>query len=366
MMSNLAGLSKKQPSLRRLNQLMLPEQRLAPLFENSITNSSHSNSENAANDTMNSHLLLLRKSIANNNNPNSSNYDSYHILNSPPKENNDKSNIDDIYRQNSILAIATTNKTDDVNAKKISNSTLNFTSINELEKKASAIIGKKFHGSSEKLETNSTGNESRMINFKNKLNEMINSNSQLNKSNEIQLKDIKHEAKIDTSPKSVNSDASSNETDSGRHSLSDSPSYLLTAANADNQNLSLFQVTPRSSTHSSNNKKVINKNNNTNKSAGTFTSKCTLSSGTAITIAQTLQKLQQNQQQKQQVITRNETTKKPNLNLRSASREHVVRSPLYNSSLASRSHSSGRIASNTNNNNVKNSNCSINRNCSEL
>ena len=122
------NLGKKQPSLRRINQLIMTEQRLAPVFENTTINSE--NKSNTTENNLNHQLYLLRKSM--NKNEKEQTYDtaaSAYELDNQEQVNTESNSGNSGKSTESIY-----------NLKEKSKASLNYTSINELEKRASAII----------------------------------------------------------------------------------------------------------------------------------------------------------------------------------------------------------------------------------
>ena len=167
----------------------------------------------------------------------------------------------------------------------------------------------------------------------------------------------------ETSPKSQSSaisdciSSSVQETDSGRHSLSDSPPAPFYSGPAGTKQTS----------------------------AGTFISKCTSSSGTAVTMSQTMQKLQQKNNLNEFVIKkkwrstsrdqvreqmREQTMTKSNSFTKSSLPPPAAANASGTGPTMSRSHSSDRRTFSSNGNinafNTKRSSSSINRNCSDL
>jgi len=288
----------------------------------------------------------------------------------------------------------------------------NYTSINELEKRASAIIT---HSSS--LSQNNNNKNDHRGSFKSKLNEIITTNDmQLNEfssnlkklTRTIDCNDSvgqdsstsflngninnnnnnKNKTTTESSPKSnssmiselsipaSNSSSSAcsigmakpslnvHETDSGRHSMSDSPTQ-----------------------NSQKETKTYLINKNINKSAaGTFTSKVT-SSGTAVTLSQTMQNLEKqqsiNNQQQQHLFTKKKMTSRSRDNNLMTKSSSFCRVPVTQTAESTinlkniRSHSSNSRSNENNsncnsngnknnNNSTKCSSLSVNRNCSEL
>jgi len=154
------------------------------------------------------------------------------------------------------------------------------------------------------------------------------------------------------------------ETDSGRHSMSDSPTQ-----------------------NSQKETKTYLINKNINKSAaGTFTSKVT-SSGTAVTLSQTMQNLEKqqsiNNQQQQHLFTKKKMTSRSRDNNLMTKSSSFCRVPVTQTAESTinlkniRSHSSNSRSNENNsncnsngnknnNNSTKCSSLSVNRNCSEL
>lgn len=169
------------------------------------------------------------------------------------------------------------------------------------------------------------------------------------------------------------------DTDSGRHSMSDSPCSIPQNSDTTNETNSTISnaSSSASSSISSNNlnsakikqQKLNNelysvkyfKTNNENRNdilkataAGTFTSKCILSTGNAVTLAQTMQKVQPKQQQQQQQLHQNQTQQNIQIDNRTA----------YKKRSNSRSRDSDQL--NTSSNNLKSSNNNIYKHNSNL
>ena len=444
--------------------MMSESHRLAPVFENSSSSAQKQNEI-----AMNNHLLFLHRNMpscsSSSNNSSSNGYEepkscdpnnssiyqssilavvnsqlpsdfSNHknINNNNNNNNNSKSSPNDSLNTNNTNdeTMALIKKEEDSHleydllttsiANRLSTQSIkskasiaNYTSINELEKRASAIIT---HSSSQNtsssLSQNNINKNDHRGSFKAKLNEIISTN-------EMQLSELQSNLKKltrtigandsvgkdscasyllnnkittnESSPKSnssmiselsmpaSNSSSSAcsitakpslnlHETDSGRHSMSDSPT----------------QVNSQKDT------KMYLINKNMNKSAaGTFTSKVT-SSGTAVTLSQTMQNLEkqqsinnQQQQQQQQMFSKKKIASRSRDNnlmtksssfcrvpvlptTESASNLKTIRSHSSNSRTnGNNSCNSNSNGNNTNsNNNNKCSSLSVNRNCSEL
>ena len=361
--NNLSSLTKKQPSLRRLNQLIISEQRLAPVLENTTTATATNNTtpKRPGETSLNNQLFLLRKNLSNHSNQLSNIYD-YALANKFEKLDKDKT------QSNANIAEETTKNESIYNLATSKNSLLNYTTISELEKRASAIITNS--AAAVKLAKNS------VTNLTNVKPAEASPKSNVSVASDTSLPSA-------SSPNSTNpnqtimSSGTAHDTDSGRHSMSDSPS-LVTSGSQPSANSPYFSSSPANNTNASFMSKQANGLNKT--SAGTFTSKCILSSGTAVTMAQTMQKLQQQQQIQQKASV---ATGKPMDSVlikkksRSTSRDVMTKSssfckpqPTAGQASTNRSQSIGRVCSsssiNANSNNSKRSTSSINRNCSEL
>lgn len=133
--------------------------------------------------------------------------------------------------------------------------------------------------------------------------DIINTNSPVNNSNG---------SSSSTSSTTSSTNNNSNETDSGRHSMSDSPCSIQPSLINTNNSTDLSSILNSSGdSPNTNSQKTLIQNDLyavklvktgnigatlNNSSAGTFTSKCTLSTGNSVTLSQTAQNLQPKQQ----------------------------------------------------------------------